>query len=82
MTITTFDMPAARVATIPRGARIAADLFARGLGWLARPAAPRTLSVFQDAATVRDMAYRMQHTDPGFAADLFAAAARHESLGE
>jgi hypothetical protein len=82
MTITTFDVPAVRIAVMPRGARVAADLFVRALDWLGRPAARRTLSRAEEAATVRDMAYRLQHTDPGFAADLFAAAARHESQGE
>jgi hypothetical protein len=35
-----------------------------------------------EAQNVRDMAYTYLKTDPGFAADLYAAAARHESLHE
>lgn len=31
-----------------------------------------------EAAAVRDMAYRVQRTDPSYAADLMAAADRHE----
>ena len=34
----------------------------------------------RQAQAVRDMARAYQRTDPGFAADLFAAAARHEGL--
>jgi len=35
----------------------------------------------REAAAVREMAYRHMKTDPGFAADLFAAADRHERVG-
>ena len=35
-----------------------------------------------EARKVRDMAYSYAKTDPGFAADLYAAAARHEGLYE
>ena len=35
-----------------------------------------------EAQKVRDMAYSYSKTDPGFAADLYAAAARHEGLYE
>ena len=34
----------------------------------------------QEAQKVRDMAYSYSKTDPGFASDLYAAAARHEGL--
>ncbi|MEO8057271.1 MAG: hypothetical protein ABI671_03020 [Burkholderiales bacterium] len=34
----------------------------------------------QEAQKVRNMAYAYSNTDPGFASDLYAAAARHESL--
>ena len=33
-----------------------------------------------EAQKVRDLAYAYSKTDPGFAADLYAAAARHEGL--
>lgn len=33
-----------------------------------------------EAQKVRQMAYGYSKTDPGFAADLYAAAARHEGL--
>ena len=32
-----------------------------------------------DAATVRALAHSVQRSDPGFAADLYAAAARYEA---
>ena len=34
----------------------------------------------REAQAVRDLASTYTETDPGFAADLFAAAARHEGL--
>ena len=50
----------------------------------ARPAAglstAQTASL--EAQEVRELAYSYAKTDPGFAADLYAAAARHEGLGE
>ena len=33
-----------------------------------------------EAQKVRDMAHSYSKTDPGFASDLYAAAARHEGL--
>jgi len=59
---------------------MAASLFVRTLRWLGSPTAPRALSRGDEAAAVRALAYEVQHTDPGFAADLYAAAARHESM--
>lgn len=35
-----------------------------------------------EAAEVRAMAQHWERTDPGFAADLYAAAARHEGLDD
>ena len=37
-------------------------------------------SAAREAAQVRELAYAYSKTDPGFAADLYAAAARHEAL--
>ncbi len=64
----------------PRGASVAADLFTRLTRWLFTPAAPKLETRAQQASSVRELAYSVMNTDPGFAADLFAAAARHESL--
>lgn len=47
---------------------------------MARFGAPgKTLTRSQEAAEVREMARRVQACDPGFAADLYAAADRHET---
>lgn len=82
MTTTTVEVLSVRTPAMPRGARVAAGLFSSAINWLLRPAAKPALSRAEEAASVREMAYRVQRTDPGFAADLFAAASRHESLGE
>lgn len=71
---------------IPRGARAAAEVFVAGTRLISRVlfAAPaRTpmdaVSVrAREAASLREYASRMQATEPGFAADLYAAADRHE----
>lgn len=47
-----------------------------------RPAAaaqPGARLRWQEAEQVRQLAYSVRETDPGFAADLYAAAARHEN---
>lgn len=81
-TITTADAMRLRVPAAPRGAVVAADLFGRLLRWMSRPAIRRARSRAQEAAEVRQMAYSVQRHDPGFAADLHAAAARHEGLDD
>lgn len=45
-----------------------------------RAARSPTESAALDAQEVRNLAYSYSKTDPGFAADLYAAAARHEGL--
>jgi hypothetical protein len=45
--------------------------------WGSKPAQP--LSATEEAEEVRALARSVAETDPGFASDLFAAAARHES---
>ncbi|MDE1949317.1 MAG: hypothetical protein KGL43_26785 [Burkholderiales bacterium] len=42
----------------------------------------RAMTRAEEAASVREMAQRVQTYDPGFAADLYAAAARHEGLDD
>ena len=44
------------------------------------PVATAAEAAAREAQTVRDMAYSYSKTDPGFAADLYAAAARHERI--
>lgn len=80
-TITHRDYVLSQSYPSPRGARVAADLFLRAFRWLTQPA-QRPLTRAQEAAEVRELARSVQHTDPGFAADLYAAAARHESSGD
>ena len=63
----------------PRGARWAAALWQAVTDLLG--AAPKALTRAQEAAQVREMARQLQATDPGFAADLYAAADRHEVTG-
>ncbi len=65
--------------TLPR---VAGDFVARLSRWMSHPAARKAGSRADDAAAVRQMAYNVQRTDPGFAADLYAAAARHEGLDD
>jgi hypothetical protein len=67
------------VLTIPRGARVAAELFLaagrllHGLFTL-QPKRSQDMT----AEDVRQLAMSVQNTDPGFAADLLAALARQD----
>lgn len=56
----------------------ASHLFAALSDSLFKTAAPRSLTVFDEAEQVRKMAEAYADSDRGFAADLFAAADRHE----
>ena len=72
--------------------RFADHTWAALVGWLPAalrfgtiaqaPSAPGTVAqaASLEAQKVRDLAQVYAKTDPGFAADLFAAAARHEGL--
>lgn len=77
---TTFDVLHVPTPAMPRGAWLAAQLYSRIAGALRKPAQP--ISRAAEAAQVRELAYSLMHTDPSFAADLFGAAARHESLDD
>lgn len=69
--------------SIPRGSRYAAWVFIalwRALARMGRRAPPRGKSPAQEAQAVRELAWSYRQTDPGFAADLAAAADRHEQL--
>ena len=70
----------ARIAA-PRAAPLAAALFARVLGWFDRRAERSGTPDDDragDAARLRSFAQQVMAEDPRFAADLFAAADRHE----
>lgn len=71
----------------PRGARIAAAIFLALGRMLAPPRRPTTVSVtatatsaVKEAQEVRELALEYQQKDPRFAAELLAAADRHERL--
>ena len=81
MTIITIHAPA-NVAT-PLGAKLAAEAFGRVLTWLGalfQTSVDRidTNDRTAEANRVRTFANEMMSQDPRFAADLFAAADRHE----
>ena len=74
-------IPATFPTRAPRGARVAAELFATLWNAVARQftptvAAPLTRS--EEAAECRALAQSVLITDPRFALELFAAADRHE----
>ena len=64
-----------------RGARWGAAAFLAAWQAVASlfAAGPRALTRAEEAAEVREMARHLAASDPGFAADLMAAADRHES---
>ena len=68
-------------STAYRPASSQAGLLTRAAQWLFG-AGRRSMSRAEEAASVRAMAQRVQTYDPGFAADLYAAAARHEGLDD
>ena len=78
MNTITLKFPPLNAPTLPILSRLAA--------WLASPksvpAPRRPLTRAQEAAPVRELAWRVRATDPGFSADLYAAAARHEGLDD
>ena len=85
MTDTTYEFQAARSgprsvtgASLARGLRRAWDAFAR----LRAAKAPEHVSRWaREAADLRAFALRHAESDRGFAADLYAAADRHEAAG-
>lgn len=61
---------------VPRGAQIVSALYDAFHSFMFTP--PRARSRMEEAAAVRELARQMQDVDPSFAADLYAAACRHE----
>jgi hypothetical protein len=81
MTTITVQTPV-KVAS-PYAARLAAAVFYRTLTWFRHTSAQRAdrqsrADRIREAAAVRDYAQRFASEDPRFAADLLAAADRHE----
>jgi hypothetical protein len=69
--------------SFPRGSRYAAAVFValwRVLAAIGRNAPPHPKTPEQEAQAVREMALEYQRRDPRFAAELMAAADRHERL--
>jgi hypothetical protein len=67
----------------PRGARVAAAVVIamwRLFAGLGRRAPTQARTAAQEAQDVRELALTHQTSDPRFAAELFAAADRHERL--
>lgn len=70
----------ATIAT-PRGATWAAEAAVALADALRRLFTPRPRAAIEDVEAVRAYANRLRASDPGMAADLFAAADRHELRG-
>ncbi|NKI96251.1 hypothetical protein [Rhizobacter sp. SG703] len=82
MTTTTMDLQVPQQRTAPRLAAPFAAAFAALLNAVmpAQRVNVEENQAAREAADVRAMARQYLKTDPGFAADLFAAADRHEEL--
>jgi hypothetical protein len=78
---TTVLIPGSLPDTAPRGARWAASAFAAVYRLFegALKTAPQASTVEQEAAEARAYADQIAPMDPRFAADLYAAADRHEA---
>ena len=84
MTSTTFQLKRepGRYAQHAKASLMSLQPIAKRLLATTRPAPPHSAAdaVAREAQAVRNMANTYTKTDPGFAADLFAAAARHDGL--
>lgn len=81
--MSTVTMQPARAHAASGEARPAANAFSalvRAVAAAIKPAPRRPLTRFEEAEQVRRLAASVANTDPGFAADLYAAAARHEGF--
>lgn len=81
--MTTISVTRPEPVAVPFGATLAADLVVRVMGWFSAVKPRRSRSLDEagrigEAARVRRMAQELMADDPRFAADLFAAANRHE----
>lgn len=76
--MTTVTVNVASKVQPPRGAAWAARAAAALLRTIAQWSAPRAPTPISEAAQVRALARTYLNSDPAFAADLFAAADRHE----
>ena len=67
---------------VPRGAELVDVVISALRALSATLFARRRPTRAQEAAAVRELAMSLQGTDPSFAADLMAAAMRHEGLDD
>jgi hypothetical protein len=81
MSHSTFQVLSVPAPALPRGALLV-DLIHSAFIAAFRRAPAQPPSRAEEAAGVRQMARRLQDSDPSFAADLMAAAMRHESLDD
>jgi hypothetical protein len=77
-TTISLQIPQSRLA--PRFAAPLGELFAAAIALLKHRSAPAARSPSREAARVRAMAHEYESADPRFAAELYAAADRHEML--
>lgn len=77
---TTISLQVPQSRSAPRFAVPLGELFATVLALLRLSAAPAPRSPSREAARVRAMAHEYESADPRFAAELYAAADRHEML--
>lgn len=83
MNTTTMKSQTLAHASLAGAAQASATLLAQLRSWydgLARYVEPRPLTAAEEAAALRDRAFRLLSTEPSFARDLLAAANRHEGL--
>ncbi len=77
--MTTLSVRIPAPVAMPRAAPVAAAIFLRVLGWFDRVGQARErAAIAAEARAVRAYAQRYASHDPRFAADLLAAADRHE----
>lgn len=77
---TTIEVLHVDTPAVPRGATLVGLLYSAFEALFRH--APATPTRAEEAAAVRELASRVASTDPSFAADLYAAACRHESLDD
>lgn len=80
MSSTTMQVFTVRSVAMPTGSKIAAAAFVAISRLIGRLTAPRVSTRTMEAAEVRELARQVADSDPGFASDLYAAAARHEAM--
>ncbi|MEN9628112.1 MAG: hypothetical protein RJA10_1339 [Pseudomonadota bacterium] len=81
MSLSTVRMLHIDTPALPRGAMLV-DMIHSAFIAAFRPSPARPLTRAEEAAGARELARKLRNTDPSFAADLLAAAMRHEALDD